>query len=101
LRPVFDALMADLKRSTELFTTKRERLFRTLASAKQNRILPGAGARRSTVRRKSLTRCCLHLRAGTVHQYAEGILKGFTGILQVDGCASSATMAGSKRGYTF
>ncbi|MCK8462807.1 IS66 family transposase [Aliiroseovarius sp. S1339] len=88
LRPVFDALMADLKRSSKLFMDETrapvldpgKRKTKTgyfWALARDDR--PWAGAAPPGV--------AFTYAPGRSGQYADDILKGFSGILQVDGYA--------------
>lgn len=88
LRPVFDALMADLKRSTKLFMDETrapvldpgKRKTKTgyfWALARDDR--PWCGAAPPGV--------AFAYAPGRSGQYADDILKGFSGILQVDGYA--------------
>lgn len=88
LRPVFDALMADLKRSTKLFMDETrapvldpgKRKIKTgyfWALARDDR--PWAGAAPPGV--------AFTYAPGRSGQYADDILKDFSGILQVDGYA--------------
>jgi hypothetical protein len=88
LRPVFDALMADLKSSTKLFMDETrapvldpgKRKTKTgyfWALARDDRAWCGAAP----------PGVAFTYAPGRSGQYADGILKGFSGILQVDGYA--------------